>query len=78
MLRNGAMRAEVEEFFVMKNNRESGNAALLMDAFFEWCKEHNVQKINLESDNELQRAHKFYEKYGFETRAKRFSKKGGA
>lgn len=75
MLRGGKMRAEVEEFYVKKNSRGNGNAKMLMDAFFSWCKSHNVQKVNLESENGLDRAHSFYKKYGFETKAQRFIKK---
>lgn len=75
MLRSGEMRAEVEEFFIKKENRGNNNAKKLMDAFFDWCKLHNVQKVNLESDNYLHRAHSFYIKYGFEIKAKRFVKK---
>lgn len=75
MLRSGEMRAEVEEFFVQKAHRGNGNAKMLMNAFFDWCKENKVQKVNLESDNQLKPAHKFYEKYGFETKAQRFVKK---
>lgn len=74
MLRSGLLRAEVEEFFVKKEYRGDGNAIKLMDAFFTWCKKHSVQKVNLESDNKLHRAHGFYQKYGFETNAKRFVK----
>lgn len=77
MLRNGEVRAEVEEFFIKKENRGSGNAKMLMDAFFLWCKSHQVQKVNLESENGLDRAHSFYKKYGFETKAQRFVKKLG-
>jgi GNAT superfamily N-acetyltransferase len=75
MLRNGGVRAEVEEFFVQKEYRGSDNAKKLMDAFFDWCKTNQVQKVNLESDKELNRAHSFYKKYGFETKAQRFIKK---
>lgn len=75
MLRSGAMRAEIEEFFVKKEYRGNGNATKLMDAFFTWCKKHSVQKVNLESDNELHRAHSFYQKYGFKINAARFNKK---
>lgn len=75
MLRSGELRAEVEEFFVKKEYRGSGAAAMLMDAFFSWCKTKQVQKVNLESDNGLFRAHSFYKKYGFETSAVRFVKK---
>jgi GNAT superfamily N-acetyltransferase len=75
MLRSGQMRAEVEEFFIKKENRGGENAKLLMDAFFEWCQTNHVQKVNLESDNALHRAHGFYTKYGFETKAVRFVKK---
>lgn len=75
MLRNGGVRAEVEELFVQKESRGNQNAAKLMDAFFDWAKSHHAQKINLESDNELKRAHSFYTKYGFETKAQRFIKK---
>lgn len=46
-----------------------------MDAFFEWCESNGAVKVNLESDNELERAHGFYKKYGFESKAKRFVKK---
>jgi len=75
MLRNGGLRAEVEEFYIDKNHRGNGNANLLMDAFFEWCKQNKVQKVNLESENGLNRAHSFYKKYGFATKAQRFVKK---
>lgn len=51
MLRSGGVRAEVEEFFIKKEYRGSGNAKKLMDSFFEWCKSKNVAKVNLESDN---------------------------
>ena len=46
-----------------------------MDAFFDWCKSKGVVKVNLESDNDLHRAHSFYKKYGFESKAQRFVKK---
>lgn len=75
MLRSGQYRAEVEEFFVIEQFRGDGNATKLMDAFFEWCQSQGVTKVNLESDNELSRAHGFYKKYGFETKAQRFVKK---
>lgn len=75
MLRNGGIRAEVEEFFVQKARRGNLNANTLMAAFFDCAKSHQAQKINLESDNELTRAHGFYKKYGFETTAQRFVKK---
>jgi GNAT superfamily N-acetyltransferase len=75
MLRNGRVRAEIEEFFVQKENRGKGDAQRLMDGFFDWAKSHSAQKVNLESDNELQRAHSFYLKCGFETKAQRFVKK---
>ncbi len=72
MLRNGGVRGEVEEFFVQKTYRGSGNANKLMDAFIDWCKMKKAQKVNLESENQLSRAHSFYKKYGFETKAQRF------
>lgn len=75
MLRNGKVRSEVEEFFVKKEYRGHGNATILMDAFFAWSEENDAQKVNLESENELDRAHSFYKKYGFETKAQRFIKK---
>lgn len=75
MLRSGGYRAEIEEFFVKAGNRGQGVANELMDAFFDWCKKHGVTKVNLESDNELSRAHSFYKKYGFESKAQRFVKK---
>ena len=75
MLRNGEMRAEVEEFFIKKESRGNGNAKMLMDAFLLWCKSHRAQKVNLESENGLNRAHSFYKNYGFETKAQRFVKK---
>jgi len=75
MLRSGELRAEVEEFFIKNEYRGFGNANKLMDSFFKWCKSKNVTKVNLESDNDLKRAHSFYKKYGFETKAQRFIKK---
>ncbi len=75
MLRSGDFRAEVEEFFVKKDFRGQGGAEQLMDAFLSWCRSRNVVKVNLESDNQLLRAHQFYANYGFETKAQRFVKK---
>lgn len=77
MLRSGEVRAEVEEFFVKKEFRGQESAKELMDAFFAWCQVKQVTKVNLESDNQLHRAHGFYKKYGFETKAQRFIKKLG-
>lgn len=75
MLRNGQMRAEVEELFIKKEYRGNNNANKLMDAFIGWCKNNKVQKVNIESENGLERAHSFYKKYGFEIKAQRFVKK---
>lgn len=75
MLRNGRVRAEVEEFFIKKEYRGKNNAKDLMDAFFSWCISKQAIKVNVESDNELHRAHSFYKKYGFEMQAQRFVKK---
>jgi GNAT superfamily N-acetyltransferase len=75
VLRSGEMRAEVEEFFIKSEFRGKSNATNLMDAFFDWCKDKNVKKVNLESDIDLHRAHSFYKKYGFEIKAQRFVKK---
>lgn len=75
MLRNGKARSEVEEFFVKKEYRGHGNATMLMDAFVTWSEKNGAQKVNLESENELVRAHSFYKKYGFETKAQRFVRK---
>lgn len=75
LLRSGEYRAEVEEFFVKKEYRGNSNAKDLMDAFFDWCQSKGVVKVNLESDNDLHRAHSFYKKYGFESKAQRFVKK---
>lgn len=75
MLRNGGTRAEVEEFFVQKENRGNGSAQRLMGAFFDWAQSQNAQKVSLESDNGLKRAHSFYKNYGFEIKALRFIKR---
>lgn len=72
MLRSGSYRAEVEEFFVTKTSRGTQAATLLMDAFVQWSKSNGATKVNLESDCELSRAHSFYKKYGFITKAQRF------
>lgn len=75
MLRSGEYRAEVEEFFVKTKYRGQNIAKDLMNTFFDWCSKKGVKKVNLESDNDLLRAHGFYTKYGFESKAKRFIKK---
>ena len=75
MLRTGEMRAEVEEFYVKDEYRGTLVAKKLMDAFFRWCKIKDVKEVNLESNDNLRRAHSFYRKYGFEIKAKRFVKK---
>jgi GNAT superfamily N-acetyltransferase len=77
MLRNGEVRAEVEEFFNKKEYRGQNHAKELMNAFFSWCESMKVKKVNLESDNDLHQAHNFYQKYGFEIKAQRFVKKIG-
>ncbi|MFS8158997.1 MAG: GNAT family N-acetyltransferase [Candidatus Roizmanbacteria bacterium] len=74
MLRSGGVRLELEEFFVQKASRGNDNAKKLMDAISDWARSHKASKINLESDNQLERAHSFYKKYGFESKAQRFVK----
>lgn len=72
LIRKGVYDAEIIEFYVEEKFQGSGAAQLLMDSVVTWAKESKIANIKLESDNELYRAHGFYEKYGFKNHAKAF------
>ena len=72
LVRKGVYDAEIIEFYVEEEFQGTGTAQLLMDSVVNWARENNICTIELESDNELLRAHRFYEKYGFKNHAKGF------
>ena len=65
-IRKGGYCAEIEEMYVEPDFQGKGVAQELMAAILNWAKQNNIDTIRLESDNGLARAHRFYEKHGFE------------
>lgn len=65
LLRRGVSCAEVEEMFVKETFWGEGIAQKLMNAVIEWARNENLNSVRLDSGEELQRAHHFYEKVGF-------------
>jgi GNAT superfamily N-acetyltransferase len=66
-IRHGWHRGHIEDFFVAESVRGKGVGSELFNYVKEYCKEHNIKVIKLDSGNELVDAHKFYEKHGGRT-----------
>lgn len=73
-IRKGCYVAEGEEMYVIEEYQGSGVAAQLMQHAETWAKEKGISAMRLESSNELQRAHRFYEKVGFKHYGKTYMK----
>ena len=71
-IRRGGYCAEIEEFFVLDKYQGQNVAEELMKKAFLWSKERNVAALRLECSLPLERAHAFYEKFGFKEYAKGF------
>jgi GNAT superfamily N-acetyltransferase len=59
-------RAEVNGLIVAEGQRSMGAGAQLLGAAEEWARRHGCGSINLRSNVIRERAHKFYERQGYE------------
>jgi GNAT superfamily N-acetyltransferase len=59
-------RAEVNGLVVAESHRSLGAGALLLDAAEEWARQHGCTAMNVRSNVIRERAHKFYERQGYE------------
>lgn len=65
-------KAVLKSMFVKKKFRGStlGISSLLLQNFFDWCKNENIDAIYLGTMSQFKAAHHFYEKNGFQQIAK--------
>jgi GNAT superfamily N-acetyltransferase len=59
-------RAEVNGLIVAEGQRSLGAGAQLLRAAEEWARRHGCSSVNLRSNVIRERAHKFYERQGYE------------
>jgi GNAT superfamily N-acetyltransferase len=59
-------RAEVNGLVVAEGQRSLGAGALLLDAAEKWARQHRCTAMNVRSNVIRERAHKFYERLGYE------------
>jgi GNAT superfamily N-acetyltransferase len=59
-------RAEVNGLIVAEGQRSLGAGARLLEAAEEWARTHGCGSVNLRSNVIRERAHKFYERQGYE------------
>jgi GNAT superfamily N-acetyltransferase len=59
-------RAEVNGLIVAEGQRSLGAGARLLEAAEEWARRHGCASVNLRSNVIRERAHKFYERQGYE------------
>jgi GNAT superfamily N-acetyltransferase len=59
-------RAEVNGLIVAEGQRSLGAGARLLDAAEEWARRHGCGSVNLRSNVIRERAHKFYERQGYD------------
>jgi GNAT superfamily N-acetyltransferase len=60
------LRAEVNGLIVAEGQRSSGAGAKLLVAAEEWARKRGCQGVNVRSNVIRERAHKFYERQGYE------------
>lgn len=60
------VRAEVNGLVVAEGQRSAGAGAKLLEAAEEWARKHGCQGMNVRSNVIRERAHKFYERQGYE------------
>lgn len=60
------MRAEVNGLIVAEGQRSLGAGARLLEAGADWAREHGCKEMSVRSNVIRERAHKFYERNGFE------------
>ncbi|MBI5123247.1 GNAT family N-acetyltransferase [Candidatus Roizmanbacteria bacterium] len=63
-MRHGWHRGHVEDLVVSEKKRGQGVGSLLFNAIKNYCREHNIKVIKIDSGLDLTDAHKFYEKHG--------------
>jgi len=51
--------------YLPKEMRGTGAGTLLMDWAVEWSREHGFKRVEFWSDTRFERAHRFFERYGF-------------
>jgi len=56
----------VNGLIVAEGQRSAGAGAKLLDAAEEWARRHGCQGMNVRSNVIRERAHKFYERQGYE------------
>ena len=59
-------RAEVNGLIVAEGQRSAGAGAKLLQAAEEWARKRDCQSMNVRSNVIRERAHKFYERQGYE------------
>jgi GNAT superfamily N-acetyltransferase len=60
------IRAEVNGLIVAEGQRSAGAGAKLLDAAEEWARRRGCRGMNVRSNVIRERAHKFYERQGYE------------
>lgn len=63
-IRHGWHRGHLEDFFTTESYRRKGVGTKIFKAIKEYCKNKNVKVIKLDSEKNLYKSHKFYEKNG--------------
>ena len=58
---------------VRKSSRSKGIGRLLMDRFYKYCQDNDIQEIKLGVFNKNTIAYNFYEKFGFEPQEQKMS-----
>lgn len=64
LVRRGQYRAKLEELVVTGKMRGKGVGAQLLQTVIQYCKDNKMPTLVLNSEIDLTRAHKFYEKHG--------------
>ncbi|HYL64506.1 MAG TPA: GNAT family N-acetyltransferase [Candidatus Methylomirabilis sp.] len=59
-------RAEMNGIIVAESHRSLGAGARLLDAMEDWARKHGCPSMSVRSNVIRQRAHKFYERQGYE------------
>jgi GNAT superfamily N-acetyltransferase len=65
-LLEGDLRAEVNGLIVAEGQRSAGAGAKLLDAAEKWARKRDCRGVNVRSNVIRERAHKFYEREGYE------------
>lgn len=57
--------ASLRRLYLQPEMRGTGAGKALMDWALEWCREHGFRRIEFWSDTRFERAHRFFERFGF-------------